>query len=179
MTTNIILIGMPGVGKSTIGRVLSKKLNKQFIDLDKIIIKSYGMDISSIFLNYGEDLFREREVSKLKNVLLTKNNFVLSLGGGTLNSDINKTLLKNHNAIFVYLKADFYNLCKRLINSKINKRPLLDNTQLETDIIELYNLRCKDYEEFANIIIDTSNLSQTNVLLSVLNELNKNEVGKI
>lgn len=179
MYCNIIFIGMPGVGKSTIGKALATQINKQFIDLDRIIEQSYGMDIDSIFLIHGESIFRTSETIELKNVFLQENNFVLSLGGGSLESNANKMFLKRYHAFFIYLKADFYTLSQRLLNNNINTRPLLNNKQLDIEIKKLYNLRYKNYEQFANLIIDTSSLSSEEILVLVLSALKKYEIRKI
>ena len=81
MEKNLALTGMMGVGKTTIGKRLAKKLNYDFIDVDKIIEKTEGQSISSIFKNKGENYFRKIE-KELTIIELKKNKSVISLGGG-------------------------------------------------------------------------------------------------
>lgn len=98
---NIVLIGMPSCGKSTIGKQLSNKLNKEFVDVDELIINKINMDIASFFKLYGEDKFREIESEVIKE-LASKNNLIISTGGGSiLNKDNVKNLSYNGKLIFV------------------------------------------------------------------------------
>jgi shikimate kinase len=97
MEKNLILTGMMGVGKTTIGKRLAKELSYAFIDMDKIIEKQEGESISSIFRNKGEDYFRKIE-KKLTIIELKKNSSVISLGGGAfLNSTIRQYSKKKIN----------------------------------------------------------------------------------
>ena len=77
----IILIGMMGAGKSTIGKLLAQKLKVKFIDVDSEIVKNTAMSISDIFSKYGEKYFRDIEANTIKSVFYNKD-LVLSLGGG-------------------------------------------------------------------------------------------------
>ena len=96
---NLVFLGMMGSGKTTLGKIVSKKLNKEFIDIDQVIEQQEGMIISEIFKKKGEPFFRTLE-EKISLLSLKKKNSVISLGGGAfLNKKIQKEILKNHISI--------------------------------------------------------------------------------
>ena len=117
---NLVFLGMMGSGKSSIGSLVSKKLNIDFIDIDQEIEKKIGMTISEIFENKGEKYFRKiEELITLK--MLKKNKIVISLGGGTfLNNKVKKEILNNH--ISFWLSWETKTLVDRIKDSK--KRPI-------------------------------------------------------
>ena len=118
---NIYLIGLMGSGKTTLGKILSKKLDKQFYDSDHVIEEKLGVDVPMIFEYEGEAGFREREKDSLKE-LVSKKNIVLATGGGIILSQSNRDLL-SENGIVIYLKSNQKDLIKRMKNDKT--RPLL------------------------------------------------------
>ena len=146
LNKNLVLIGMMGSGKSSIGKILSKKLEFEFIDTDNKIEEIEKKTISEIFKKNGEKYFRNiEEVISLKSLQL--NNKVIALGGGGyINPIIRKYILKN--CISVWLDWKNETLINRIKNSK--KRPLamkLDNLELQKLIIKrsmMYNL--SDYK---------------------------------
>ena len=87
---NIVLLGMMGVGKSAIGKIISKKINMNFFDIDKIIENSYRLKIKDIFKIKGEDFFRKLEENETLNILEKKNS-IISLGGGAFVNKKNQT----------------------------------------------------------------------------------------
>ena len=116
MGKNLTLTGMMGVGKSTIGKNLAKKLNYNFIDVDKIIEKKEGLSINLIFKNKSESYFRKIE-NEITLSELKKNNSVISLGGGAfLNNAIRKNAKKL--SISFWLDVPIDELIKRLKKSK-------------------------------------------------------------
>ena len=120
---NIVFLGMMGSGKSTIGKLVSKRLKFEFIDIDDCIEKKSRMKISKIFDNYGEKFFREIE-EKVTLQILKKKNIVVALGGGGfLNNKIRKEILSNHLSFWLNLSSE--QLLKRLLKS--TKRPLAKN----------------------------------------------------
>ena len=122
MKKNLVLTGMMGVSKSTIGKKLAKKLKVKFIDLDKIIEKRESNSIKDIFEIKGEDYFRKIE-KKVALQELKKVNAVIALGGGAfLNKDIRKEV--EESAVSFWLDLNMKSILKRLKNSK--KRPLLN-----------------------------------------------------
>ena len=142
LNKNLVFLGMMGSGKTTIGKIVSKKLNKKFIDIDHQIELEENMTISDIFQKKGELFFRKIE-EKISLQNLKKSNSIISLGGGAfINKKIQKEVLKNH--VSIWLKWDNYNLIKRIKNSQ--KRPIaikLDDFGLD----KLINERSKIYSK--------------------------------
>ena len=121
MKKSLVLTGMMGVGKSTIGRLLSKKLNLKFIDIDKVIEKNQRKTIRKIFEVEGEKYFRKLEEKFTLKIIKGKRS-VIALGGGAfINNEIRKEVLKSCCSIWLNLRIE--NLLKRY--KKNSKRPLL------------------------------------------------------
>ena len=155
---------MMGVGKSTIGRYLSKKLNMPFDDLDEIIEKNTSQSISKIFESKGEDQFRliEEDIS-LK--ILKKNGRIIALGGGTfLNEKVRRNMKKNSYSFWLNLPP--YQIFKRI--KKNQKRPLLKNARSEKDVEKIYMLRKKIYS-LADYEIDCLNKSREEIINIIKN----------
>ena len=150
---NIYLIGLMGSGKTTLGKILSKKLDKTFFDSDQVIEEKLGVDVPMIFEYEGEAGFREREKDSLKE-LVSKKNIVLATGGGIILSKSNRDLL-SENGIVIYLKSNQKDLILRTKNDKT--RPLLKNGNIELIIKKLCKEREPLYEEIADFKIATKN----------------------
>jgi len=134
---------MMGVGKSTIGRKLSKKLRLKFIDVDKLIEKKEKLTISEIFKDKGEEYFRRIE-KKISIKELKKINQVIALGGGAfMNFSIRKQV--KNSSISFWLDLNLKSLLLRLKNVK--KRPLLNDENLESLVNKIYSERKKIYNE--------------------------------
>ena len=162
----IILIGLMGVGKTTIGKELSNKLNLRFIDMDDEIEKQSKMSIVDIFEKYGENRFREIE-SKLLEKIALEDDIIISTGGGIIKIDDNRKLLKKQDNV-VFLNGSIYTLVKNVSND-IYKRPLLkDSTNLYIKIEELLSERYEKYKESSNIIIDINNKNINEVVSQIL-----------
>ena len=143
MKKNLVLTGMMGVGKSTVGKSLAKKLSFKFIDIDKVIELNEGCSINLIFKKRNESYFRklENDISLEK---LRENNVVISLGGGAfLNRSIRRAV--RNSAISFWLDTDVNELIKRLKRSK--KRPLLYKKNLNVVVNKIYLERKKTYNE--------------------------------
>ena len=162
----IILIGLMGAGKTTIGKELSNKLNLRFIDMDDEIEKQSKMSIVDIFEKYGENRFREIE-SKLLEKIALEDDIIISTGGGIIKVDDNRKLLKKQDNV-VFLNGSIYTLVKNVSND-IYKRPLLkDSTDLYIKIEELLSERYEKYKESSNIIIDINNKNINEVVSQIL-----------
>ncbi len=159
---NLVFLGMMGSGKSSIGSLISKKLNVNFIDVDNEIEKKIGMKISKIFENKGEKYFREiEETMTLKS--LKEKKTVIALGGGAfLNSKIKKEVLDNH--ISFWLNWDNKTLIKR-IKSSI-KRPIAYKSS-RIEIEELIKKRSIIYSK-AMYKINCENLTKSEIVRKII-----------
>ena len=141
MKKNLVLTGMMGVGKSTIGEKLASKLKLKFIDVDKYIEKKEKNTIKEIFALKGEDYFRDIE-KKITLEMLQAKNLVLALGGGAfMNKSIRKEVIKTSISFWLDLRVQ--TLLRRLKN--IKKRPLLNQNKLEESVSKIYSERKKIY----------------------------------
>ena len=143
MKKNLVLTGMMGVGKSTVGKSLAKKLSFKFIDIDKVIEFREGCSINLIFKKKSESYFRklENDISLEK---LQENSVVISLGGGAfLNRSIRRAV--KNSAVSFWLDTDVNELIKRL--KKTKKRPLLYKKNLNVMVNKIYLERKKTYNE--------------------------------
>ena len=163
MRKNLVLLGMMGVGKTTVGKIVAKKQNLEFIDTDKNIEEKCSMKISEIFKKKGEKFFRIEEEKELLK-LLKKNNCVIALGGGAF---INKTVRNNilKNAVSMWLDIDLKTLIKRIKWNK--KRPLLNKENNQEQINKLYSER-KNIYKLANHRINCNNLNKENIANKII-----------
>ncbi|CAH8288757.1 shikimate kinase [Mariniflexile fucanivorans] len=156
----VILIGYMASGKSTLGRILAKKLNYEFLDLDDFIEKKENAAVSDIFNLKGEIHFRALETQYLKELLASKNNLVLSLGGGTpCYSNNMETILNADNTKSIYLKASIPTLITRLKNEK-STRPLIAHIETDDLLAEFIGKHLFERSQFyslANATITTDN----------------------
>ena len=167
LNKNLALTGMMGVGKSTIGKNLAKKLKYKFIDIDKLIEMYEGTSISLIFKNKSEQYFRKIE-SEITLSELKKEKSVISLGGGAfLNTKIRREVLKNH--ISFYLNCSSQIILERIRNSK--KRPL-GNRFTDNELVDLMKKRSNIYSK-ALYEIKCDNLTKKQIVNKIL-KLNEN-----
>ena len=165
---NLVFLGMMGSGKTSIGSYVSKKLNIDFIDIDREIEKKIGMTISQIFENKGEKYFREiEELISLK--FLKKNKTVISLGGGAfLNNKIKKEILDNH--ISFWLNWDVKTLVNRI---KDSRKRLIALKSSRNEIEELIKKRSIIYSK-AMYKIDCENLTKNEIVKKIIKIYEKN-----
>ena len=152
---NIILVGLMGAGKTSIGKLLAKRLGKSFVDCDHEIERVTGVKIPGIFEIEGEGGFRARE-SRILEELVQGRNLVLATGGGAVLAAQNRQLLAG-NGIVVYLRAAAPDLLQRTRHDK--NRPLLRTAEPLTRLEQLYAERDPLYREIADIIVDTGSQS--------------------
>ena len=169
MRKNLVLVGMMGVGKTTLGKIVSKMSDLKFIDTDANIEKNCLMKISEIFKKKGEKFFRLEEKKEVLKLLKEKN-LVIALGGGAF---IDKTIRDNvlKNAISIWLDVNLKDLNKRVKWN--NKRPLLNKENNEKVINKLYEDR-KNIYKLANYRINCNKLSKKNIAEKMIALYEKN-----
>jgi 3-dehydroquinate synthase len=164
-TGNVILIGMMGSGKTTVGRLLAKQLGKTFIDSDEEIQRRTGVTIPHIFDVEGEAGFRQRESAVLED-LSGRSDLVLATGGGAILSAHNRAVLKSSGTV-VYLKSSVHDLWQRTRHD--TNRPLLQTADPRAKLQELFEQRDPLYAEIADIVMHTGKQS-VHVLLQRLQQ---------
>jgi|TARA_B100001059_G_scaffold232977_1_gene271904 shikimate kinase len=162
LNKNLVFLGMMGSGKSSIGNLVSKKLNLPFIDIDSLIVKTTGMNISQIFEIKGENYFRNLE-EKITIKSLKKINNIISLGGGGfINDKIRKEVIDNHYSF--WLNWDESILINRIKNSK--KRPLAFKST-DQEIKKMIKKRSKIYS-YAQFKINCNKLTKTEIVKKII-----------
>ena len=164
---NIYMMGFMGTGKTTIGKALAEKLNRNFIDMDMEIELYEGMSINEIFEEKGEDYFREIETKVLKEIA-EKDNLVVSTGGGSIVTHGNLEIVKNSGTL-ITLMASPEEILKRV--SKNNDRPLL-NVENPLDTIKRLLFERAPFYIKADYIIETTEKNIDEVLNEILEKLN-------
>ena len=159
---NLVFLGMMGSGKSSIGKLVSKKLSLPFIDIDNLIVKATGMNISELFEKKGENYFRNLE-EKITIKSLKKINNIVSLGGGGfINNKIRKEVITNHYSF--WLNWDESILLNRIKNNK--KRPLAF-TSSDQEIRKMIRKRSKIYSN-AQFKINCNKLTKTEIVKKII-----------
>ncbi len=166
--SNIILIGFMGCGKSTVGIRLSYKLRRIVEDTDKLIEKKAGMSIKEIFATKGESAFREMETGCLRELLLTREEKIISTGGGLPMKRENHPLLKELGTV-VYLQISPECVWERLKND--TTRPLLQCDDPFAKIKDLLAMRAPLYEEAADIVVNVDCKDMEEVLRELMMRL--------
>ena len=159
---NLVFLGMMGSGKSSIGSLIAKKLQLNFIDIDNVIENELGLSIKKIFETKGENYFRKfEEKTTLKK--LKSSSTVISLGGGAFsNKEIRKEVINNHLSFWLNWNSDI--LLNRIKNSK--KRPLAFNSS-KNEIIDLIKKRSNIYSK-ALYKIECDNLTKNEIVKEIL-----------
>ena len=165
LNKNIVFLGMMGSGKSSIGNLVSKKLNIPFIDIDILIEDHAGMSITEIFENNGEDYFRSLEEKITLKSLKSKKSVIALGGGGFINNKIRKNILSNHFSF--WLDWDESILLKRIKNSK--KRPLAFKLT-DKKIKEIIKERTKIYSK-AQFKINCNKLTKSEIQKKIIENL--------
>ena len=165
---NIVLIGMMGSGKSTIGYLLSKTIDLKFIDIDKAIEKETSLKIHNIFEKKGEAYFRNLEEKITLKFLKSKRKIISLGGGGFLNKNIRKETLINNVSFWLNWKST--TIIKRIHKSR--KRPLAFDMS-ENDLKKIIIERSKTYSE-ANFKINCESLTKNMIVNQIKNLYEKN-----
>lgn len=156
-TRNIVLIGVPGAGKTTVGSILARKLGRDFIDTDQKIEEISGKTISEIFIQDGEAIFRKTEKDVIEQSI-AKGNAVISLGGGALMNSDTRELVKTQRTI--WLQTGLAQAVDR-IGMNRNRPLLLGNVRGQ--LADLMAAREPFYIECAHEVVDTNQLSADQV----------------
>lgn len=164
---NLILVGMMGSGKTTMGRALARHLDKTFVDSDEEIQKRTGVTIPHIFDIEGEAGFRQRESAAIRD-LVERDDMVLATGGGAVLAEQNRALLQR-NGIVIYLKASVHDLWQRTRHDR--SRPLLQTADPHAKLAELFQQRDPLYREVADIVIHSGKQSTHVLMLHLSNEI--------
>jgi shikimate kinase len=167
----IVLVGMMGAGKSTVGRRLAGRLGCQFMDADRVLEERMGVSIATMFDLEGEAVFRDRE-SALLAELVNENVSVLATGGGVVLSDANRTLLQDR-AWVVYLRASAIDLWIR--TRRDTSRPLLRGSDARARVTELLTQRAPLYEAVSHCTVDTGRQPVERVVDQILQHLQSPE----
>ncbi len=167
MKPNIVLTGLMGAGKTSVGKMLAEKLpNVSFIDIDEQIEKQEGITISKIFETKSEKYFRQLETDTIKH-FSTMQNQIISLGGGAFENELNRQYLLNSSTV-IYLYAPTDVLYDRI--KKQGNRPLLLCDNPKQKLKELLKQREINYKK-ANIIIDTTNKSFNEITDEIIRKI--------
>lgn len=167
---NIILVGPMGSGKSTIGSIMAKKLNREFQDSDHFIEKKTGVDIARIFDIEGEQGFRDRESNAL-NGLLNEDNRIVATGGGSVMRKENQDLLRSRGYI-IFLDTSINQQMQRLRRDK--KRPLLQTENPRERLQDLLEARRPVYLELADLVVKTDRRLARKLATDIINQLPDN-----
>ena len=145
---NLVLIGMPGSGKSTLGKIISEKLKMKFVDTDDYIEEKTNLTISDLFKN-GEEYFRKIETQAIFEII-DEGIFVIAAGGGIIKKEINMAKL-NSNSVIFFLNR---NVNAIINNDNISNRPLIGNHKEK--VFELYNERIDKYKKYCHFEIENN-----------------------
>ena len=160
----IVLIGPMGSGKSSIGKILAKKIDLEFFDIDKLIEIQEGIKIKEIFNTKGENYFRDMEIEALKETL-TVQSAVIATGGGIIQKEVNRLLLKKEKNVF-FLNSSVKRQFERTKDS--DKRPLLNKGNNLKVLEELYNERLTHYENVSRYQIEMDDKTNEEVIDKII-----------
>lgn len=161
-TKNLVLIGMPGCGKSTVGALLAEKTGKRFVDADKVIEDTAGISIPEIFATFGEEHFRKLEADVLHRLGM-ESGLVIATGGGCVTIPENYPAL-HQNGTIIWLKRDIHKL-------PTAGRPLSHKNSLQ----KMYTRREPLYQAFADMVVDNNGCPE-DATAQILSALDKGDV---
>ena len=164
---NLILVGMMGSGKTTMGRVLARHLGKEFVDSDEEIIRRTGVTVPHIFDVEGEAGFRQREAAAIRE-LAGRDNIVLATGGGAVLDGDNRAILKQRG-IVIYLMATAHDLWQRTRHDR--NRPLLQTDNPYARLVELFQERDPLYRQVSDIVVQSGKQSAHALMLRLVDEI--------
>ena len=166
-TENVYLVGLMGAGKTTVGRMLAKRLNLDFVDSDREIEARTGVSIPTIFEIEGEDGFRKREAQVIAD-LSRHSNQVVATGGGAVLLKENRDAMRNSGFV-VFLNAAPHVLLERTRHDR--NRPLLQVADPLRKLTELLSLRDPFYREVAHLVVDNGRVNTQSLLQMLIKEV--------
>ncbi len=168
----IVLLGYMGSGKTSIGKRLARDLKLEFIDLDQAIEEAVGSSVSQIFSSQGELFFRKKEMEVLEEVLKTRKNLVLALGGGTPCYGNNMQLVKESTPYSFYLKLSIGNLVQRIVSEK-SQRPLVTDISDDNlpEFIGKHLFERGPFYAMANYTVDCNSRTVTEISEAIQEQL--------
>jgi shikimate kinase len=166
---SIVLIGMMGAGKSSVGRCLLRRTGLALLDIDEVVASTFGMSIPEIFAKHGEKEFREAETEALRRMRIEAQTIIITGGGIVLRKE-NLQILKSQGVI-VWLDGDKETLFARA--SRKRNRPLLQTKNPRKSFSEILGARRPLYANIADIRIDTSVLTDEEVAVAILAKLRR------
>ena len=164
----IVLIGLPGSGKSTAARTLARRLSLDLADSDQVIEQRLGCSIRSYFDSHGEQAFRDVEEAVIDELTQDSPHLVLATGGGAVLRPINRQRLRERGTV-IYLRAAPEQLFKRLRHD--TKRPLLQGGDALKKLRDLYDERDPLYRECAHFVVDTRGSSLSMLVNRIMMQL--------
>jgi len=170
---NIYLVGMMGAGKTTLGKALAHRMQREFVDTDRILVERTGVPVATIFEIEGEDGFRRRETLALVE-LAERNGCVVATGGGAILAEENRRVMRASGTV-IYLRARIESLWERTRHD--SSRPLLATPDPRGTLASLLEKRDPLYRECAHIIVDTGSQSASTLVARVTAALRERSPG--
>ncbi|MBL7054960.1 shikimate kinase [Candidatus Woesearchaeota archaeon] len=170
---NIVLIGYRGTGKTAVGKLLAKKLNRKLVSTDKMVVSKANASIDEIVKKYSWAKFRNLESEAIKNIK-DQDGCIIDTGGGIILKGQNIAALKKNSITFL-LKADPKVIASRIKNSK--QRPSLTYRSFIEEIKEISEQRKEKYNKAADFVIGTSNLNVEEVCNKIIKKLDIFRLG--
>ncbi|MEO7261053.1 MAG: shikimate kinase [Jatrophihabitantaceae bacterium] len=168
MPPRVVLVGLPGTGKSTVGIALARRLAVAFADSDKLVARQTGRSVSEIFRLQGEPVFRQLEADMIAEVLVSFDG-VLALGGGAVTTESVRQGLLGSGVLVAHLRARQDELLRRVSGGR-HRRPLLAG-DTAARLAELAEVRARLYAEVASVSIDTDGRSVDEVAAALHGQL--------
>lgn len=172
---HVFLVGMMGAGKTTLGKALAKRLGRDFVDTDKMLVERTGVPVATIFEIEGEEGFRRREAAILAEAAAAASPCVIATGGGAILSPDNRLLMRESGTV-VYLRARLENLWERTRHD--TTRPLLVGPDPRARLSELLAAREPLYNEAAHVTVDTGSQSASALVARVVAALAEDRAAR-